>query len=199
MNRETSNIFDIGTVNIKTDNPFANVQVIPMTVTIQSLTSETSNIVTYNYVPDTNISLYCNLFLITTQKILNSIYIKSIKLYFTPTTTAVEISKGSTTIDILSTRPTEQMPVILPITSIYELTDDSETSCSTLEKNYQKLLRLKTPWAIYNPSKVSADNLSVLPDEYGRTIRNATITGTGISKDKDNNIDYISGTPNTSI
>ena len=199
MNRETSNIFDIGTVNIKTDNPFANVQVIPMTVTIQPLTSETSNIVTYNYIPDTNISLYCNLFLITTRKILNSVYIKSIKLYFTPTTTAVEISKGSTTIDILSTRPTEQMPVILPITSIYELTNDSETSCSTLEKNYQKLLRLKTPWAIYNPSKVSADNLSVLPDEYGRTIRNATITGTGISKDKDNNIDYISGTTKTSI
>jgi hypothetical protein len=199
MNRETSNIFDIGTVNIKTDNPFANVQVIPMTVTIQPLTSETSNIVTYNYIPNTNISLYCNLFLITTRKILNSIYIKSIKLYFTPTTTAVEISKGSTTIDILSTRPTEQMPVILPITSIYEVTNDSETSCSTLEKNYQKLLRLKTPWAIYNPSKVSADNLSVLPDEYGRTIRNAIITGPGISKDKDNNIDYISGTTKTSI
>jgi len=196
VSANTSNIFDIGTVNIKTDNPFANVQIIPMTVTRPSTTT---NIVTYRYVPYTNISLYCNLFLITNLKISQSIYIKSIKLYFIPTKTVVEISKSSTTIDILSARPAEQISISLPDTNIYSVTTDKESSCSTLEKNYNKLLRLKTPWAIYNPSKVSSDNLSVLPDEYGRSVRNATITGTGISKKRDNNIDYISGTTNTSI
>jgi len=198
----TTNIFNIGTVNLNSVNSLKSINIIPMTVT--PIVNATNTVVTYTYTPTgINTLLYCNLIFNTISKIILPIYIISFEMYFTINNTIMTIDSSSGTFNILSGNPAEQINIALPIVTSVDNSScgDSITKnvsdCSTIEQKYTQLLKLKIPWAIYDASKIDSTT-QYLEDILGRTVRKAIISGS-YTKKLDGVISYIEGTINTAI
>jgi hypothetical protein len=188
-----SNIFKIGSVNFKDKNPFDSAKSIQMDVVKSQINS---NIITYDYTPKSSPSLFCNLALVNISKVTVPIYIVSINLYFTKVEAGfIPSDIDGETINIISSNPIEQIPVSLPSMTTVSSDSTSTNYCTTIEQKYNKLLKLKIPYVIYDVSNV---NGNILPDQLNRLVRNATISGS-YEKITEDNITYIKGTTDTSI
>ena len=166
-------------------------------------TSTTATSTTLIYEPAEEKSIYCNLYLVIMNKI-TSLTIKSIKIYFnTPTINVSNNTSSDSVAKFLSDNEDEQLKIILPFSpgETNDTKSDSSSekiSCKTFRNIFTNLLRLKTPWAIYDGANLDNNNSSLV-ELGGRNCRNASIIGNYHSIETDDNIKYLKGTYNTTI
>jgi hypothetical protein len=185
------NLFNIGTVNFLIPKPFENAK----TLNILSIESSSNN-KTITYKLKNYSKLFSNLALVTKTKLASniSIKLKSLEFYF------IDDNKSSTEyndiINIMSDNYNEDVVTFMPTMDMNGMDDEN----AKLIYKYNKILKLKIPWAIYDGSIIDTINKK-LPDMLGRGTRHANIIGTMPSQIKDNvnSITYLNGTVNTSI
>ena len=186
-------LFVIATVDFLDENPFSSAKKINTTIE----RSSDGRILTYNLV--NNSKLYSNIALVTKTKLSanTTIIINSIELYFIND----DGSNASYTEIVSIVSENENENVVVPLPLQLDM-DEFNVETATLIYKYNKILKLKVPWGIYDASviDISSDNIK-LKDALNRDTRHGVITGTIPTQTKDtiNNVTYLSGSTNTSI
>ena len=193
------NLFDITTVNFLNSNPFSKSQKLVTTINSVQTENNTKLHVQYGFGFNDYPLLYSNLALVTKTKLASTTTLKinSITLKFVDKIDGYyfDNSQESDTVNMISNNANEA--IILPfLSNIADCNKDDKI----LAYKYYKILKLKIPWAIYDPVLTNSGSESRIKDALGRGVRDGVITGTGYSTKKDdNNVNYLDGTIETTI
>ena len=196
-------LFDLTSVNFFNPNPFSVAEKLnaEREVTMHQFQGKLKVIVLYDFNTNARPVLYSNIALVTNIK-LNSkttpIKIVSIILTFNNNVDGDYYLDDSQTnmVNMISQNETEAIP--FPVIPIADTEDDSNI---ILAYKYYKILKLKIPWAIYDPVITNTGGVANrVKDALGRGVRDGSITGTShsIMRD-DNNVNYLNGTVETQI
>jgi hypothetical protein len=197
------NLFDITTVNFLNSNPFSTAQKINGD-DIEVFTQRTDTnllriMIVYRYSDNKSPFLYSNIALVTKTKLASTTTLKILKIIFNfkdkLDTNYYDDTRETETVNMISQNANEA--IVLPI--LTNITDCNEED-KILAYKFYKILKLKIPWAIYDPVLTNSGSESRIKDALGRGVRDGVITGTGYSTKKDdNNVNYLDGTIETTI
>jgi hypothetical protein len=202
-----TNLFVLLSINVNAAQP----SITEIKLKKQTVTS--AQTITYEAV-DKNIR-YCNI-LLGMWNTQTAITINSIRFYFTDPVSDREAAEAAAAAEaamesenpgsMLGDNPNEEL--LFPTTTI--VVDDSDTSnyldptsnpsCKPLKYKFKNLLKLKTPWAVYDTSSCSMSDKKIT-ELLGRQCRNASIEGSGSSivKNENDYFKYLKGSINTYI